>query len=436
MADVDGDGALDLFVARKSRTFPYAEGGELFLNRGTSFVLDDENAAVLSSIGMVNGALFSDVDDDGDSDLVLACEWGPVRILTNASGRLSDQTEKLGMARFQGWWNGVAALDADGDGRMDFIATNWGENTPFQAYASSSIRAYVGDFDGHGEVDLIEAVFDPRRKRWVPWRDRATLARLIPAIQSSFPTTEAFARAGLDDLLSISALTPPARRLEVNWLASSLFLNRDDHFEVIPLPIAAQVSPAFGVTAADFDGDGRTDIALCQNLFTLEPGTARMDAGRGLILRNVAETSRFAPLTAALSGLAINGPQCASAAADFNRDGRIDLVVTERAGPTHLFRNQLATPGIQVRFRGPPGNPFGIGLSARAVHAGSSVGPRQEIRSGSGYHSTDAPFLLFPHPSPQQIVIRWPGRQRIQIELPPDVLEVEVDIEGSVRRLR
>jgi len=81
--------------------------------------------------------VFSDLDGDGQPDLILACEWGPVRVFRNNHGRFEEATEELGLSRFTGWWNGVATGDFDGDGRMDIVAANWGRNTATNRIARS-----------------------------------------------------------------------------------------------------------------------------------------------------------------------------------------------------------------------------------------------------------------------------------------------------------
>src|SRR5262249_31834750 len=90
MADVDGDGVLDLFVGGRvePQRYPAATSSLLFRGTGNGFAVDPDNCRRLSLIGLVSGAVFSDLDGDGAPDLVLACDWGPLRLFHNTRGRL------------------------------------------------------------------------------------------------------------------------------------------------------------------------------------------------------------------------------------------------------------------------------------------------------------------------------------------------------------
>jgi hypothetical protein len=74
------------------------------------------------------------------------------------------------------------------------------------------------------------------------------------------------------------------QRLFARTLDQTAFLNRGDHFEAVPLPAEAQLAPAFYAGIADFDGDGREDVFLAQNFSPTAVGLPRYDAGRGLLL--------------------------------------------------------------------------------------------------------------------------------------------------------
>src|SRR5256885_1246308 len=105
MAEVDGDGNLDLFVGGRVVAGRYPESADsvLLKNEGGRLAL----AQRFEKVGLVSGAVFSDLDGDGKADLVLACEWGPVRVFHNEGGRFKEVTKELGMDQYVGWWNGV-----------------------------------------------------------------------------------------------------------------------------------------------------------------------------------------------------------------------------------------------------------------------------------------------------------------------------------------
>src|SRR6185436_20245188 len=97
-----------------------------------------------------------------------------------------------------------------------------------------------------------------------------------------FPTYEAYSKASMEDILKEPF--KKAREVQVNWLESTVFLNRGNRFEIRALPIEAQFAPAFGVSVGDYDGDGNEDIFLSQNFFAVQAETSRYDGGRGLWL--------------------------------------------------------------------------------------------------------------------------------------------------------
>jgi enediyne biosynthesis protein E4 len=202
------------------------------------------------------------------------------------------------------------------------------------------------------------------------------------------------------------------------------------------LPIEAQFAPAFGVNVADFDGDGFDDIFLSQNFFAVDAETSRYAAGRGVLLRGDGH-AKFQAVPASESGIAVYGEQRGSAVADFDADGRVDLVVSQNAAETKLFHNKQAKPGLRIRLIGPTHNPWAIGAALRIVSDGH-YGPVREIRAGSGYWSQDSPVqvLALPNSKLSQLWVRWPAGRTNLVEIPATAREISFSHDSTIRVLR
>src|SRR4029077_4138355 len=216
----------------------------------------------------------------------------------------------------------------DGDGRIDIVASNWGQNSKYEeSYdAQRPLRIYYGDFNEMNRLEIVEAHQDGLTHKWVPERDLTASAGAVPYIRGRTPTFQAFGEADLAQIYG-DKLTNAAV-VEARELRHMLFLNREGKFEAVPLPVEAQFAPAFGVTVADFDGDGNDDVFLAQNFFSTQPETLRNDGGRGLLLLGDGK-GNFRPMSGDESGVKIDGEQRSCAVSDYDGDGRVDLVVAQ-----------------------------------------------------------------------------------------------------------
>jgi hypothetical protein len=133
-----------------------------------------------------------------------------------------------------------------------------------------------GPVGARGEEEMLLA------QQGRPLTEYLRLRLAVPSVAERFRSFAAYADATLDQVAA--AMPAPIQRLEARTLDHMLFFNRGDHFEARPLPSAAQLAPAFGVGVADFDGDGNEDVVLGQNFSYTVEGEPRYDAGRGLIL--------------------------------------------------------------------------------------------------------------------------------------------------------
>jgi hypothetical protein len=109
-----------------------------------------------------------------------------------------------------------------------------------------------------------------------------------------------------------------------------------------------------------------------------------------------------------------------------DEDGRTDLIVGENGGPTHLFLNRGARPGLRVRLEGPSQNPAGMGASVR-LRAGERRGPARELHAGSGYWSQDSSIVVMSlEGAPAEVTVRWPGGRESSAPITAGAREVVV----------
>ena len=436
-ADVDGDGDVDLFAGGRvvPGQYPAAATSRLFLNEGGRYVLDESNAAVLAGVGLVSGAVFSDLDADGDPDLLLAIEWGPVRLLVNRDGRFEDATAAFGLESRTGWWNGVTTGDLNEDGLPDVIASNRGLNSQFTASSEHPATAYHADLDNDGFRDVIEARYDEFTRAMVPVRGLLTLAGGLPFLRGRIQGFEHYGQLGVNEILEQPADLLPT--VEATTLAHTVFINRGGSFEAFDLPRESQLAPAFHAGVADMDGDGHEDVFLSQNLFALRGEADRDDGGRGLWLRGDG-TGALTPVPGQRSGIAVYGEQRGAAFADYDGDGRVDVLVSQNAAGTKLYRNTGAKPGLRVRLRGGPGNPAAIGAAIRLEYAGGALGPLRAVRAGGGYWSQDDPVQVMGLAAePTAVRVRWPdGSETVTPLDAPTPLEVTIDATGALAARR
>jgi enediyne biosynthesis protein E4 len=424
-ADYDRDGDLDLFVGGRvvPGAFPVTPRSVLLRNEGGRFVdASEADAPGLAHAGMVTGALWSDLNDDGLLDLLVTLDWGAIHAYMNEEGRLIDRTSESGLGSFVGWWNGLTGADLDGDGDMDFVATNVGLNTKYHASMARPTLLYYGDFDGTSGSRLLEAEWED--ESLFPVRGKSCSQNAMPFVGEAFPTFESYALAQLPQIYGLSKLEK-AVQLKATELRTVMLINDGSgRFDVRPLDRPAQVSPGFGVAATDFDGDGIVDIAIAQNWMGPQPETGRWDGGLGALLAGQADGS-FASVRADRSGLVAPGDSKGLALVDLDQDGDPDFLVTQNDNRTLAFRNgagaaaeKMAGRRVAVRLKGLAGNPTGVG--SRLILETDSRRQVAEIRAGSGYLSQSSPSAFFVLNGRAAVVVRWPDGAETREVVPAD----------------
>lgn len=436
-ADFDRDGDTDLYAGGQAipGSYPLSGPGFLFLNeRGRLRDATAELAPELPSCGLVNSAVWTDLNSDGWLDLVLAPEWGALKVFANQEGRLVPASA-TGLDVVEGRWTGIASADLDQDGDLDLIATNLGTNTPYQASRESPVLLFFGKFGGMEEPRLLEALLD--NGICFPRRNLADLVPALPFLSQTWKTHREFASAPLNQIVPLAELQQ-ASLCKATELRSGVFWNGGKaNFRFTPLPAAAQSAPAFGIAIADVDLDGAVDLFLTQNLSQTRPGLGPFRGEPGVLLRNRrnagSELDRFQAISPLVSGIALPGDSRAATFADLNGDRYPDLIAGAHGKPLALFlhRGRTDHAPLAVTLRGLPGNPTAIGAQ---VHVQAPGMPSQirEVQAGAGYltsqHGGPLLFACSPNAAGEITVsVRWPRGETTSQRVPAATPELVLD---------
>jgi hypothetical protein len=429
VGDVDDDGALDLYVT--------AVGGDhLFRNRGDGIFEEVSAVWNVPREGFGSSAAFVDFDCDGDLDLFAGryVRWSPAEdlrcspdgehrvyctpevyeaaanlLLRNEGAeerQFRDVSTRAGIVRPAGKTLGVVPLDHDRDGWPDLAVANdttanslWinqgdgtfrdqGPSTGMAVAESGAARGGMGidagDIDGDGVCDLVIGNFA---------FEMAALYRTSPS--GVFVDDAARAEIGLPTLPTL----------------------------------------AFGTLAFDQDGDGWLDLLFANG--HIEPEISRFRAlqsyaqpfqlfrNRGAA-RSFEEIGKDAPWRGPWVGRGL-------ALADYDRDGDLDVVLTQNGGPARLLRNEAPDHGwLRLHLRGRRSNRFGYGAEVTAVVDERRI--TRQLVSGRSYLSASEPVLtlgLGDADRVDRLEVRWPSgtvqvltdvrtRQELTVEEPED----------------
>jgi hypothetical protein len=284
--DFDRDGDLDLFRGGHvvPHGYPKAPRSYLFVNENGQFVDKTlQIAPALAETGMVNSAIWADVNGDKKAELIVSGEWMPIKIHEYVSGKYVEVSKKYGLANTEGWWNKLLADDIDADGDLDIIAGNLGENYKFKASKEKPFEVYAKDFDNNGTNDIFLAKYNGDAQ--VPVRGRECTSQQCPMIAEKFPSFISFAESDLKTILGEDIET--AIHYQANLFSSVILINENGKFTIKTLPQEAQLSTVNCIIVKDFDGDGKKDILIGGNKFDVEVETTPADASPGVFFKGL-----------------------------------------------------------------------------------------------------------------------------------------------------
>lgn len=315
-ADFDKDGDLDLFIAGRvyPGNYPKAVSSFIYRNDTKNGVPAFTNvtssvAPALDSIGMVCDAIWTDYNNDGWPDLMLAGEWMPLTLIENKNGSMAAAGAVVCIPQSSGWWNSLVPGDFDNDGDIDYAAGNLGENSFYSGSAVHPLTIYFKDFDKNGTQECITTKYlkdrDGEYKEF-PLHLRDAITDQVPFLKKKFLSYRSFAEMPFANMFTREEKEGMSS-LQAVYFKSVYVENRGKgEFVLHPLPMQAQLAPLNGMLADDIDGDGNLDLVINGNDFGTEVMTGRYDALNGLVLKGDGKGS-FSALSIAESGLFIPG---------------------------------------------------------------------------------------------------------------------------------
>jgi enediyne biosynthesis protein E4 len=306
--DYDKDGDMDLFVGVRSHPFLYGipMNGYILNNDGKGKFKNVtlEIAKGLEEIGMITDAAWSDINGDGNGDLIVVGEYMPITVFVNESGSFVNKTEQFELNKTNGWWNTIESADLDGDGDLDFVLGNHGLNSRFKASEDKPVCMYVNDFDKNGTMEQIICTYYGDKS--YPMVLRHDLMAQIPTLKKKYLKYESFKDQMITDIFTQEELSNAIKH-NVYELSNSLLINEGaEGLKLKHLPVEAQFSVTYAIIIDDFDHDGSMDIILAGNLYNVKPEVGQYDASYGTFLKGDGK-GNFIVLPETKSGLMLDG---------------------------------------------------------------------------------------------------------------------------------
>jgi hypothetical protein len=470
--DYDNDGNLDIFftngadISSLKKTSP-KYSNRLFGNQGNGTFTDVTEKAGLAGTGYDTGVAIGDFDNDGYEDIFVGGVHRNTLYHNNGDGTFTDVTDKAGLVRSDAkygplWSVGGGWLDVNNDGLLDLFVVNYlswdvnhepdckfngkpeychpkfykelpnqlflnnGNGTFTDVSEQAGLRSHPGkgmgigvaDYDGDGLPDvfvandkLFNSLFHNKGKSHfeeVAFETGVALpehGNLISGMGVDFRDLN---NDGNPDIAVVALANETFPIYQNNGKGGFLEITARSGMTVLSNPMAG-----YSPNIADFDNDGWKDIFVTRGDVQSPAMASRSQIDQpNTVFRNV-PPGKWSTLTNE-AGFTAQPPRRhrGSAFGDFNRDGKLDLVVTALSVPAEIWMNDSPNGNhwLELALEGTKSNRDAVGARVRVVAGGQTQ--FNHVTTASGYASSSAGPMHFGLGAAKlvdEIEIRWPS---------------------------
>ncbi len=304
--DFDNDNDIDLFIGGRSIPMSYGLSPQSFLlvndGKGNFTDITKLKNPDIAHIGMVTGAAWADITGDAKKELIIVGEWMAPTIFSFNGDHFIEV--KTNLANMLGMWQTVAVCDVNGDNKADLIMGNIGENFYLNPNPDNPVKMWINDFDHNGVTDKI--ITRTVNHQDVPVFLKRDLTDQLPSLKKQNFNYEDYAHKSVQQLFTPEIMNNTSQKT-FNYTTSCFAVNDGKgNFKIERLPDQVQFSCVNAIHCTDINKDGKTDLVLGGNKFSLLPQFSRLDASYGHVLLNNGKGS-FNWVEPSLSGLEIRG---------------------------------------------------------------------------------------------------------------------------------
>lgn len=471
--DYDNDGWQDIFIVNGTNWPGQSDKHstpKLYHNNHDGTFTDVTHKAGLDVEFFGMGVAVGDYDNDGFDDLFVTA-MGQNRLFhNNGNGTFTDVTQKAGLAGPREFSTSAAWVDYDKDGKLDLVVANYvqwslegdlyctldGKNKSYctpESYKGTAVRLWhnkgdgtfedatktaglgdptsktlgiaVLDYDDDGWPDLLFSN-DTQPNKLYHNNGNGTFTEKAVVAGIAF-SEDGVARAGMGvDVADYDHSGRPSI-LITNFSNQmlSLYHNEGKGLFVDEAPRSeigrdSLLTLGFGCFFFDYDLDGWADILIANGHIDADIQRVQPNVKYAMpphLFRN-AGNGGFVEVTRQMGAAFASARVGRGAAyADFNNDGRLDLLLSTNGGPAYLFENDVkpgsvANKSLRIKLIGTKSNRDGIGTVVKVTSGGQTQA--QMLRSGSSYLSASELVLTFGLAQRDQadsVEIHWPSGQ-------------------------